>query len=313
MALVCKITRRTPAVASSALKRLLCGAVLAIALVSGGCGGSDGYEGVGDYIWGGGDAKPPPSAAETPAQDDTTPVAELYNKGMDAMKDGDYNDAVKAFEEVERLHPYSSWATRATLMSAYADYQRSNYVDAINSCKRFIQLHPGHKDTPYAYYLVALSHYEQIADTKRDQSETEKALAALEEVGRRYPGTPYAADAEAKAVLARDHLAAKEMKVGRYYLTRQAYVASINRFKKVLIEYQTTSHTPEALYRLTEAYLSLGIVSEAQTAAAILGHNFPNSEWYKSAYGLLRSGGLEPQENTSSWISRTWNSVSGGS
>ncbi|MGI9484190.1 MAG: outer membrane protein assembly factor BamD [Hyphomicrobiales bacterium] len=311
MARVCEITRRMPANASTGLKRLLMGGMLTVALVAGGCSGSGGYEGIGDYVWGSGDAKPPPGAGETPAQDDTTPVAELYNKGMDAMNDGDYNDAVKSFEEVERLHPYSSWATRATLMSAYADYQRSNYVDAINSSKRFIQLHPGHKDTPYAYYLVALSHYEQISDTKRDQTQTEKALASLEEVSRRYPGTPYAADAEAKAVLARDHLAAKEMKVGRYYLTRQAYVASINRFKKVLIEYQTTSHTPEALYRLTEAYLALGIVSEAQTAAAILGHNFPNSEWYKSAYSLLRTDGLSPQENSSSWISRTWNSVTG--
>jgi outer membrane protein assembly factor BamD len=285
--------------------------IVAIGLAASGCSGGSGMDGLSDYVWGGGDAQAPPGAGETPAIEDTTPVAELYNKGMDHMKEGDYKDAVKQFDEVERLHPYSSWATRATLMSAFADYQRSNYVDTINSCKRFIQLHPGHKDASYAYYLIALSHYEQIADTKRDQSETKEALAALEEVSRRFPGTAYATDAEAKAVLARDHLAAKEMKIGRYYLKRHAYVAAINRFKKVLIEYQTTSHTPEALERLTEAYLALGITSEAQTAAAILGHNFPNSSWYKDAYSLLRSGGLEPHENSSSWISQTWNSVTG--
>jgi len=148
-------------------------------------------------------------------------------------------------------------------MAAFADYQRNSYVDSINSSKRFIQLHPGHKDAAYAYYLIALSNYEQIADTKRDQTSTKQALASLEEVSRRFPGTPYAADADAKAVLARDHLAGKEMKIGRYYLKRQAYVAAINRFKTVLIQYQTTSHTPEALERLTEAYLALGITSEA--------------------------------------------------
>ncbi len=300
-----------PAVSKSRGRLVAAAMLVAFSLTAAGCSGGSGYDGLTDYVWGGGDAKAPPGAGETPAVEDTTPVAELYNKGMDYMKEADYKDAVKQFDEVERLHPYSSWATRATLMSAFADYQRSNYVDTINSCKRFLQLHPGHKDASYAYYLIALSHYEQIADTKRDQSETKEALAALEEVSRRFPGTAYAADADAKAVLARDHLAGKEMKIGRYYLKRHAYVAAINRFKKVLIEYQTTSHTPEALERLTEAYLALGITSEAQTAAAILGHNFPNSAWYKEAYSLLRSGGLEPQENSSSWISQTWNSVSG--
>lgn len=243
------------------------------------------------------------------AADNTQPVAELYNKGLDYLKDGSYKSAAKSFAEVERQHPYSSWATKAILMQAYAQYQRNSYDDAINAAQRFITLHPGHKDAGYAYYLVALSNYEQIHDIKRDQTETQKALESLEEVSRRFPDTPYARDAAAKAVLARDHLAGKEMEIGRYYLKRGSYLAGINRFKKVVIDYQTTSHTPEALYRLTEGYMALGVKSEAQTAAAVLGHNFPNSQWYRDAYTLVQSDGLAPVENKESWISKAWNSV----
>ncbi|WP_342641948.1 outer membrane protein assembly factor BamD [Rhodoligotrophos ferricapiens] len=243
------------------------------------------------------------------AVDDAEPVADLYNKGLDFMKSGSYEKAAKQFEEVERQHPYSSWATRATLMAAYAQYLRNNYDDAILAAQRFITLHPGHKDAAYAYYLTALCYYEQIADVKRDQTATEKALASLDEISRRFPNTAYAKDAAAKALLARDHLAGKEMEVGRYYLTQQAYIAAINRFEKVIKSYQTTSHTPEALYRLVEAYLALGITSEAQTAAAVLGHNFPNSEWYQDAYNLLKGSGLEPKENSSSWISQALTSI----
>lgn len=259
----------------------------------------------------GNDAAAPPSATDTGSFEDTTPVGTLYNKGLDHMKVGEYKKAAKQFDEVERLHPYSTWATRSTLMVAYAHYQRNAYTDSINAADRFIQLHPGNKDIAYAYYLKGLSYYEQIGDTERDQSSTEKALIALEEVGRRFPDSRYARDAEAKAILARDHLAGKEMRVGRYYLKRHAYVAAINRFKKVIKDYQTTSHTPEALERLTEAYFALGIRSEAQTAAAILGHNFPNSQWYKDAYALLRTGGLEPQVNNESWLARTWRNATG--
>ncbi|WP_239025237.1 outer membrane protein assembly factor BamD [Rhodoligotrophos defluvii] len=241
--------------------------------------------------------------------DDAEPVADLYNKGLDYMKDGSYAKAAKQFEEVERQHPYSSWATRATLMAAYAQYQRNEYDEAILAAQRFITLHPGHKDVAYAYYLVALSYYEQIADVKRDQTATEKALAALDEVSRRFPNSVYAKDAAAKALLARDHLAGKEMEVGRYYLTQQAYVAAINRFEKVIKSYQTTSHTPEALYRLVEAYLALGVTSEAQTAAAVLGHNFPGSQWYQDAYNLLQGSGLQPKENQSSWITQALSSI----
>lgn len=243
---------------------------------------------------------------EAPGRSD--PVAELYNGGLEKLKSGSYKSAAKSFAEVERQHPYSKWATKALLMQAFAYYQHNKYDDAINAANRFITLHPGHKDSAYAYYLTAISQYEQISDVRRDQSRTEKALEALEEVGKRYPQSPYAADAMKKAVMARDHLAAKEMEVGRYYLKKGSYLAGINRFKKVVTDYQTTSQVPEALYRLSEGYMALGVVSEAQTAAAVLGQNFPNSEWYKDAYTLLSSDGQQPVENKKSWISRLFSS-----
>jgi outer membrane protein assembly factor BamD len=243
------------------------------------------------------------------AADKTEPVADLYNKGLQQLKDGQYKTAAKQFQEVERQHPYSGLASKAILMAAYAEYQRNSYDTAVTAAQRFITLHPGHRDTAYAYYLVALCYSEQIMDEKRDQSVTENALQSLEEVTRRFPDTIYARDADAKAVLARDHLAGKEMEVGRYYLRKKAYVASINRFKTVVQKYQTTSQTPEALYRLTEAYYALGVQSEAQTAAAVLGHNYPNSQWYKDAYSLLQTGGIAPEENKQSWISKAVSAV----
>ena len=265
--------------------------------------------GLGDYIWGGSAPKKKSHRGDAISPDDEKadegqPVAKLYNAGLAKMQDGEYRSAAKKFAEVERQHPYSSWATRAILMQAYSQYMRNKYDAAIVAAKRFITLHPGHRDAAYAYYLVAVSHYEQIGEVTRDATETKKALESLEEVSRRFPGTNYARDAEAKAVLARDHLAGKEMEIGRYYLNKKAYLAAINRFKKVVTDYQTTTHTPEALYRLTEAYLALGVRSEAQTAAAVLGQNFPSSEWYKDAYSLLTGQGLQPSENKSSWISR---------
>ncbi len=238
-------------------------------------------------------------------------VAKLYNEGLDLMKAGSYKNANKRFAEVERQHPYSKWATQAILMQAFSSYQNNAYDDAINAGKRFVSLHPGHKDTPYAYYLVAISEYEQIADVRRDQRRTEQAVEALEEVSRRYPDSPYAADAAKKALIGKDHLAGKEMEVGRYYMKKGSYLAGINRFKKVVTSYQTSSHAPEALYRLAEGYMALGVVSEAQTAAAVLGHNFPNSEWYKDAYTLVSSDGKAPVANSSSWISRAFSRISG--
>jgi outer membrane protein assembly factor BamD len=240
------------------------------------------------------------------AQSTDGAVAGLYNEGLAELQNGSYTKANKKFAEVERQHPYSKWATKAILMQAFASYQGNNYDDAINSGKRFIALHPGHKDTPYAYYLVAISEYEQIADVRRDQSRTEKAVEALDEVARRYPDSPYASDAAQKAAQGRDQLAAKEMEVGRYYMKKGSYLAGINRFKKVVTDYQASTHTPEALYRLAEGYMALGVVSEAQTAAAVLGHNYPNSEWYKDAYSLVSSDGQAPVASKSSWISRVF-------
>lgn len=248
-------------------------------------------------------------APDLAAADQTEPVGPLYNKGLEQMQSGEYRTAAKTFGEVERQHPYSVWATKAQLMQAYVQYQRNAYDEAINAAQRFITLHPGHKDASYAYYLIALCNYEQIIDVRRDQTNTQKALASLEEVSRRYPGTAYAQDAQAKATLARDHLAGKEMEIGRYYLKKGSYLAGINRFKRVITEYQNTSHTPEALYRLTEGYLALGIRSEAQTAAAVLGYNYPNSQWYQDAYALLQNDGILPAENKQSWISRAVSSV----
>lgn len=259
-----------------------------------------------------GDPEQPPEFASGPEDqlpEGDEPVAKLYNEGLDLLRAGKYQKAASQFEEVERQHPYSSWARRAILMTAYAHYERNAYDDAVGASKRFISLHPGHEHAAYAYYLIALSYYEQIVDVGRDQQVTTAALAALEEVERRYPGTLYARDSQAKAILAKDHLAGKEMKIGRYYLNKLAYVAAINRFKTVVTKYQTTSHTPEALLRLTEAYMSLGIKNEAQTAAAVLGHNYPNSEWYKDAYTLVSSDGLEVREDEASWISKAFSSV----
>jgi outer membrane protein assembly factor BamD len=245
------------------------------------------------------------------ASADEKAVATLYNAGLSELQAGNYTRAQKKFAEVERQHPYSKWATKAILMQAFSAYQHNGYDDAINAAKRFTTLHPGHKDAPYAYYLIALSEYERISDVRRDQRQTERAVEALEEIARRYPDTAYAADAKEKAKLGYDRLAAKEMEVGRYYVGQGSYLAGINRFKKVVTDYQTTAHTPEALYRLTEAYMALGVVSEAQTAAAILGHNYPNSEWYRDAYKLVTTDGREPVAAKDSWITRAFKSVTG--
>jgi outer membrane protein assembly factor BamD len=237
------------------------------------------------------------------------PVEELYNEGLDSLHSGENQDAAGFFDEVERQHPYSTWATRAQLMAAYAHYREAEYDDALNAIDRFLSLHPGHPSAPYAYYLRALCYYEQIADVTRDQKNTELALGALREVVQRYPDSTYARDAQLKIDLTHDHLAGKDMEIGRFYLTRGEYQAAINRFRRVIEQYQTTTHVPEALHRLTEAYLALGIVDEAQTAAAVLGHNYPGSEWYADSYLLLTGVDARPQENKDSWISRTFGAI----
>jgi outer membrane protein assembly factor BamD len=238
------------------------------------------------------------------------PADRLYNEGVFLLNEKkSMEQAAKKFEEVDRQHPYSEWARKALLMSAYANYEAKKYDDAIAAAKRYISLHPGSPDVAYAYYLVATSNFEQISDVSRDQSRTEKAIAALEEVIRKFPDSEYAAQARHKIDIARDNLAAKEMAVARYYQDKKNFIGAINRFKVVVTQYQTTRHVEEALMRLTECYMALGIVNEAQAAAAVLGHNFPDSPWYRDAYALMRSNDLEPAENSGSWITRAFKRV----
>jgi len=224
-----------------------------------------------------------------------TPVETLYNNAKDSLDSGQPEKAAKLFDEVERQHPYSKWATQAQLMSAYSYYQVDKYDDAIPALERFIELHPGNRSAAYAFYLRALCYYEQIEDVTRDQGNTELAQRALSDVVARFPNTPYSRDATVKLDLVRDHLAGKEMDVGRYYLKRGQYLAAINRFKTVVDKFQTTSHVPEALERLTESYIALGVFAEAQKTTAVLGYNYPGSQWYQDAYNLITSKGLTPE------------------
>jgi outer membrane protein assembly factor BamD len=215
------------------------------------------------------------------------PVEELYNEAMDLVDKDEYYRAAKAFDEVERQHPYSVWATKAQLMGAYVLYERNKYDEAIIGLDRFIQLHPGNKDVGYAYYLKGLCYYEQITDVARDQKMTELALKTLQEVADRFPATSFARDAKLKVDLARDHLAGKEMAVGRYYLNLGQHLAALNRFKVVVDQFQTTTHVPEALHRMVEVYTILGLDGEAKRTAAVLGHNFPGSDWYEDTYAVV--------------------------
>jgi outer membrane protein assembly factor BamD len=224
------------------------------------------------------------------------PVEDIYNKAHAAMLEGNYSAAAKEFDEVERQHPYSVWAMKGQLMSAYSLYEAGKYDDAIVATDRFIQLNPSSRDAPYAYYLKALCYYEQITDVQRDARMTEFALRSLDEVIKRYPETVYARDSKLKLELTQDHLAGKEMEVGRFYLNQAQYLGAINRFKLVVDKYQRTSHVPEALHRLVEAYLALGMKGEAQKTAAILGHNFPGSEWYLDSFALVETGKPPPQD-----------------
>jgi len=238
------------------------------------------------------------------------PADKLYNEGLYLLNNKhESTDAAKRFEEVDRQHPYSDWARKSLLMSAYAYYEARDYDSCIGAASRYITLHPGSPDAAYAQYLIAVSNFDQIPDITRDQGRTEKAIGALEEVVRKYPNSEYATNARRKLDSARDQLAGKEMLVGRYYMEKRDFTGAINRFKTVVTQYQTTRHVEEALERLTEAYMALGITGEAQTAAAVLGHNFPDSKWYQDAYQLVKSNGLEPAENEGSWISRAFKKV----
>ena len=235
------------------------------------------------------------------------PADKLYNEGLYLLNQKkDNKDAAKKFEEVDRQHPYSEWARKALIMSAYAYYQASQYDECINAARRYITLHPGSPDAAYAQFLIASSYFDQMPEISRDQGRTEKAAENFEEVIRKYPNSEYAVAAKRKLEVARDQLAGKEMEVGRWQLQRREFTGAINRFKVVVTRYQRTRHVEEALLRLTEAYVALGIMDEAQTSAAVLGHNFPDSRWYKDAYALMQSRGLQPSENKGSWISQAF-------
>ncbi len=237
------------------------------------------------------------------------PPQDIYTEAMAELEEDNYETAAQLFDEVERQHPYSEWATRAQLMAAFAYYEDLKYDDAILALDRFIQLHPGHERIDYAYYLRAISYYEQISDVQRDQKATQRARTSLEDVVRRFPNSEYARDATLKLDLTEDHLAGKEMTVGRYYLKRGNYNAAINRFRRVIEAYQTTSHVPEALHRLVECYLALGITPEAQAAAAVLGHNYPGSDWYLDSYAVLVDESVRPEGSEPSWINQAFDTV----
>ncbi len=222
------------------------------------------------------------------------PVELLYATGALKLDQHRWNEAVSYFQEVERQHPYSEWSRRAILMTAYAHYQGNQYADAIKDAERFIQLYPGNQSVVYAYYLKSICYFEQIVDVGRDQASTEQALASLQEIIQRFPNSEYAADARLKVDMVKDQLAGKEMNIGRYYLRQGQTIAAIGRFRTVVDRYQTTTHTPEALYRLVECYLTVGLIQEATNNGAVLGANFPGDAWYSDAYRLLTDRGLQP-------------------
>lgn len=226
------------------------------------------------------------------------PVEQLYNDAMDKLMADDYDKAANLFDEVDRQHPYSVWATKGQLMSAFAHYRNSEYAEATVTLDHFIELHPAHENIDYAYYLRALCYYERITDVSRDQQMTERAKDALEELVNRFPDSKYAGDAKPKLILVRDQLAGKEMEIGRYYQVRGHYLAAVNRFRTVVTKYQTTTHVPEALHRLTELYMAMGVMDAAQEYAAVLGYNFPGSDWYADSYDLLVNEGHVKPETT---------------
>ncbi|MGI3777755.1 MAG: outer membrane protein assembly factor BamD [Janthinobacterium lividum] len=215
------------------------------------------------------------------------PPEQLYNNGVDALNRKDYGIAVTQFDAVQQNYPYSPWAVNAQLMDGYAEYLRNHYTDAVAQLDRYIQLHPASKDTAYAYYLRALCFYEQIADVQRDQKGTQEAMVALQEVVNRYPDSAYGRDSRLKIDLCRDHLAGKEMEIGRYYEKQQLYAAAIGRFQRVVDNYQTTNHVPEALHRLTEIYLRLGLTDQARKTASVLAYNYPGNRWYQDSWNDL--------------------------
>ena len=234
---------------------------------------------------------------------------EIYNSGEKYILRNRYGDAAEKFKEVERLYPYSDWAKRALIMQVYAFHKDRSYEELVSAANRFIEFHPSDKDVPYAYYLVGLSYYDQVLAIGRDQELAKEALKVFALIADEYPQSEYAANSQIRFNFLRDHLASKEMEVGRYYLKRSHYVPAINRFRGVIEEFSTTSQVPEALHRLVEAYLSLGFTDEAQTAGAILGHNYKSTDWYDRTYQLLMSKGLKPKLSGNNWLSKIYRQV----
>jgi len=230
----------------------------------------------------------------------------IYGQAEAMVDKGKYKEAARQYEEVDINHPYSQEARRAIVMAAYAYYRAGQYDDAVSAADRYLTLHPGTQESDLAQNIIGMSYYDRVLDPKRDQTFARRALAAYDTLVQRYPNSRYAAEAANRARVLRDLLAASEMQVGRFYLRKNNFLAAINRFRTVVTTYQTTEQVEEALMRLTEAYMALGIVNEAQTAAAVLGHNFPDSKWYQHAYSLLGKRGLEPQQHEGSWITKTW-------
>ena len=250
-------------------------------------------------------------AATIPNEEKVGSVEQLYNDGMDLLTKGYYPKAINTFEELERQHPYSAWAVRAELMKIFTYYQMNEYQEVFAQGDTFIRNHPGHDEVPYVLYLEAMSHYEQIKDIKRDQQPTLEALKSFQELIQRFPNSTYARDARLKVTLCKSHLAAKEVQIGRYYQEHDRLLAAINRYRFVVDTYETTAHAQEALYRLTESYLALGIVDEAQASAAVLGYNYPNSVWYQDAYKLLTDKHIKPVDYVEerSTLGKIWDGV----
>jgi outer membrane protein assembly factor BamD len=239
----------------------------------------------------------------------TDPPEKMYADADALMTKGNYDEAAKKFEDLDRSHPYSPEARRAIVLAAFAYYKGGKAPEAIASAERYTVMHPGTKDAPLAHHIIASAYFDQMNGPNRDQTATRKALEQLKILKTRYPDSTYAKDADNRIRIAEDTLAASEMEVGRYYLKQKNYAGAINRFKTVVSDYQTTNHVEEALMRLTECYMALGVKNEAQTAVAVLGYNFPESRWYKDAYALLKSDGLAPAQDGESWITKAWKSV----
>jgi outer membrane protein assembly factor BamD len=243
--------------------------------------------------------------------DNLEPADQLYNQGLANLEAGKIVEASRKFDAVDRQHPYSEFGRRSIVMTAFTNYRQARYPEAIAAAKRYVTLYPTDTEAAYAQYIIGLSYFRQIPDVTRDQADSRRTIAAMTELVDRYPESEYVDDAKAKIRFARDQIAGKEMQVGRYYLERREYLASIKRFRSVVEQFSNTRHTEEALARLTEAYFAMGLASEAQTAAAVLGQNYPDSPWYKDSYKLLQSGGLQPRENNGSWISNAAKAITG--